>query len=403
MEDAFKVKTQTADTTNCRIFVWTPKGVGNAAYELKQSNIHLHSIHWSKHPGKAAGLYTCYDGKLDIIDKPYYEKAKNRNYPFVLEPEIGGRIRSPWYDNECRRRANKQEIAQELDLDYLGSSYQYFDPPTVERYIREFAKPYLLEGDLTFTDPMKDVTFTERPDGPLKLWIKLDTDGKPSRSTRYGICADISQGTGASNSTFTVVDRNSRKKIGEYAIATKTPDDFAHIAVAACRFFSDKDGHGAFLNWEANGPGRSFGKKVIEDGYRNIYYRMKNDEKIAPDWSDIPGWYSTGDTKETLLEQYRTALSLKSFENPSEKALRETLEYIYIPGGGIQHIKAKNSVDPSGARESHGDRVNSDALASKMLFEVAEAKPVKPELVYGSIAWLRARRDEARHASANAF
>jgi hypothetical protein len=73
-----------ADSTNCRIVVSTPCGFNNQFAKLRFSNsIDFKSLHWTLHPEK--------------------DRA--------------------WYDNECKRRNyDAIEIAQELDINYEGSS-----------------------------------------------------------------------------------------------------------------------------------------------------------------------------------------------------------------------------------------------------------------------------------------
>jgi hypothetical protein len=73
-----------ADSTNCRIVVSTPCGFNNQFAKLRHSGaIDCTSLHWKLHPEK--------------------DQA--------------------WYENECKRRNNDAvEIAQELDINYEGSS-----------------------------------------------------------------------------------------------------------------------------------------------------------------------------------------------------------------------------------------------------------------------------------------
>lgn len=73
-----------ADSTNCRIVVSTPCGLGNHFARLRHSgSIKVTSLHWKLHPEKD----------------------------------------QTWYENECKRRNNDPvEIAQELDINYEGSA-----------------------------------------------------------------------------------------------------------------------------------------------------------------------------------------------------------------------------------------------------------------------------------------
>lgn len=73
-----------ADTTNCRIVVSTPNGMGNKFADLKHDEsleLERVTLHWKLHPLKS----------------------------------------EEWYKNECKRRTSS-EIAQELDISYQASS-----------------------------------------------------------------------------------------------------------------------------------------------------------------------------------------------------------------------------------------------------------------------------------------
>lgn len=173
--------------------------------------------------------------------------------------------------------------------------------------------------------------------GNLKVWTPLDVFLKPRDDHDYVIGVDISQGTGASESAASVVDRHTGEKVAELADNSITPNHFAELCVALCHWFKGPGGRPAFLIWEATGPGRTFGKTVIEEcRYGNIYYAT-NDQKISKRESDKPGWFSTSEGKKDLLANYRDVLFSKGFINPSKKALRQASEFVYLPNGRIEH------------------------------------------------------------------
>ena len=120
---------------------------------------------------------------------------------------------------------------------------------------------------------------------------------------------------------------------------------------------------------------------MIALGYRNVFFH-EQESNLGRKSSDKPGWYSTRDSKNTLLSEYRRALGTE-FKNPSKEALSECREYIYWATGAIEHSRAMRSIDPQGtamgtmgARLNHGDLVIADALDWKLLKEYH----VKPEV-----------------------
>jgi len=222
--------------------------------------------------------------------------------------------------------------------------------------------------------------------GRLSLWVHVGSDGKPPDGS-YTIGGDISQGTGASNSVLSIVNNRTKEKVGEFVSAHIRPDEFAKYAVALSKWF-----HNAFLIWEANGPGRIFGDVVIKSHYAFIFWRDKDERKIGKEKSDIPGWFSTGENKTSFLGAYRKALAEGEFINRSKQALRECLEYIFLPNGTVAHSASTRDEDPSGARESHGDRAIADALALKGCERGALDKTPERVAKVGSLIYRRQHR-----------
>jgi hypothetical protein len=397
VDQGHSVLSATRDATPCRIFNSTPEGTHNAFYDMRQTNIRKLRLHWTQHPLKASGSYTTsQDGTLDVIDP--------EGYPEGYTPILDGKSRSPWYDLECERAATPQEIAQELDIDYRGSGYQYFDPSKVKDLIREFARTPTLVGDLDYDVITGEPTsFVESPQGNLRLWFFLDREGNPPRGN-YSVGHDVSAGTGASNSTISVWDNATMEKVAEYCNPYIRPEQFAIQAVAIAKWFRGelreeyKNGGpapgSAYIIWEQNGPGRQFGAKVVELGYADIYMR-KREESISKKQTDIPGWAVTKEGKLAVIGAYRDKLYRKLIVNRSKASLDETLEYIFDPRGGVVHGRALNKSDPSGAGASHGDRVMADVLGVHGLYE-RRVKPKKedPEIPVGCLAWRNRMREE---------
>ena len=161
VEQGHSVLSATRDATPCRIFNSTPEGTNNAFYSMRETGIKKLRLHWSLHPLKAAGLYTTNEsGNLKVINP--------KGYPVDYKPILDGKLRSPWYDTECSRTANLQEIAQEIDIDYLGSGYQFFNPEKIQEAITKFARPPISIGDLEIDDTLAEpIRFVENDKGCL--------------------------------------------------------------------------------------------------------------------------------------------------------------------------------------------------------------------------------------------
>lgn len=119
--------TSMADATPCRMPASTPFGAFGQYFDVvSDGSTKKLTIHWSLHPLKNRGLYCVYPRPKDLPE------GKEINW-FAWKGEKPW-LRSSWYDKETqRRRGNKSEIAQELDIDYLGSGAPVFTGPAASR------------------------------------------------------------------------------------------------------------------------------------------------------------------------------------------------------------------------------------------------------------------------------
>lgn len=364
-----KVLSSTRDATRCRIVNSTPKGKANAFFKFISKAVHKLTLHWTLHPGKAKGL--TYDSE--------------------------GRPTSPWYENELVRASDPMEIAQELDIDYLGSDYIFFTAKVIDKLKdRDACRPFY-RGDLEFSletcRPMKEEPFRSVENGPLRLWFHPLQDGSVPQG-RYALGVDIAVGTGSSNSVVSVIDRDTGRKMAEYVNSRIPPHELAKVAVALARWFRGRKGS-AFMAWEANGPGFLFGEQVIATGFRNFHYRQDR-TSMKRTVSDKPGWWSTQDTKMALLGEYRRALSRAEFIQYSMESFEECEAYVFTTGGRVVHSATLSNDDPTDSGENHGDRVIADALAWMIAMSDAKTIPEAPLPEYGFGARFNARREAER-------
>ncbi len=383
VEQGQRILSATRDATNCRMFNSTPMGIANAFYDMAQTQIEKLRLHWSIHPLKSVGLYTTdEDGKLKVLD--------NVGYPDTYDPILDGKLRSPWYDNECKR-GSPQEIAQELDIDYLGSGFQFFSADLIRERVREHARPPMLVGDLEYdAETGEPIKFREDPNGKLKLWCLLDGSGNPPLDHKYSNGVDVSAGTGASNSASCGWDITTRAKVWEYVNPYIRPESLARQVKAICVWFGK-----AFLIWESGGPGRQFGSRIMELNYGNVYLR-KREEAISKKVSDIPGVAQTKETKAQILGKYREAVEKSDAINRSKEALEECLEYVFTGDQSVVHSRATSKADPSGAKSNHGDRAMADALAWKGISECSRRpseEATRPKVPVGCLKWRQQMRE----------
>ena len=365
VDAGYRALASTRDATKCRVFNSTPSGTNNAFFDLATSEtMQTVTLHWTQHPIKSAGSYK----------------------------DSQGKTRSPWYDEECKRCANPQEIAQELDIDFAGSDYQFFDVRMLDRLMQETASPPLAIGELLHNQVNGNVEgFDPAPKGKLRLWVNPDAHGKLPTDRKYVIGADIAAGTGSSNSVLSIGDCRTGEKVGELVTPNLRPDQLATYAVALGRWFCGPDKE-ALLIWEAPGPGRNYGDRILELGYKNIWYKQDQSGKQ----SKIPGWWPTKDEKRSLYSDYRTALSTSHFINRSMDALRECKEIVFAATGWITHSRSLRTIDPSGARENHGDRPTADALLWRGMQKPSPVRMPSVGTPEGSLLWRRQQVEDKK-------
>jgi len=409
IREDYEVLHRTADTTACRIFNFTHTDVGNAAAELsRRVDLRKLRLHWSSHPGKNKGLYQYHQetGKVEVVDKQYA-------FPATFEFQMDGKLRSPWYDAECVRRGSARAIAMDLDIDPRGSMSQFFDSGQLRILENTYCIEPFWEGELHFDkDTGRPLELVEVKGGHLRLWLHPTTQGKIPPAP-YGAGADISTGSGATPSVWEHFARRHNElarlleagtatpeQVAEYANAHIEPHIFAALATALGWLFKDQNNEPALFCWELQGPGAPFGKKVIELGYRNIYYRTDENKltKSKADY-DIPGWYPSPDNKRIILEAVRAGMSSRSALIRSAACLDECRSFKYNANGTVEHAGQASQNDPTGARVNHGDRLTAFALAWKMarqLFKGRGPEKETNEVKVGSLAWRRELADQDR-------
>jgi hypothetical protein len=312
-------------------------------------------------------------------------------------PLPDGKLRSPFYADQCDRAHSAREIATELDIDYIGSAGVYFSPDKIQEAIIKCSRPPQLTGELEYDFETSEPTkFISLGSGKLQLWCLLDGKNKPPQDHKTVVGCDVSAGTGASNSCAVFWDLVTHEKVAQYVNPFIRAEEFAKQVVALAKWFG-----GSRIIWESGGPGRAFGSVVEELRYTNFYLR-KDDESIKGKVSNIPGVAQNSKTKTSLMSSYRDAIYCGKCVNKSKIALEDTLEYVYGVDGCPTHSKSNNKEDPSGARENHGDRAMADALAWKLLKEnVFSSKTEKAEIPVGCLAWRIEQRKKLKEKQSN--
>ena len=370
----------TRAATGTRWFNSTPKGTGNAHYRIVQlsrqnpDQVRPLRFHWSDHPEYSQCIY-----KLDPEGNPKPAKSTrkkqldeylDKNFDLIQSLKKRGfwneyTLRSKWFDIQCSRATTKAEIAQEVEIDYGGAGYQFFDSKDIHELISLYCSPPKYKGDLELDwDTLEPTGYYQHNHGCLEVWCELVHGAPPARP--YVIGVDAAAGTGASNSVLSIWDAKSGEEVGQFVDPHIKPERLAKMAIACCKWFWD-----AYMIWETNGSGRAFGDAVIEHDFARYYKRSPSSE--TGEAAAKAGWAPTRDNKYQLLSQFRGALADRVVCARSENLLLETLEYLFLGNNWVEHSSLNENEDPSGARDQHGDRVIAAALACKVMDDQPKA------------------------------
>lgn len=385
-------------TTRMQVRVSTPNGVGNSFHTAKTNGgIDWITLHWSLHPEKAQGLYSIEGGKITFIDVEWHDAHpdyKCMTSPTNSDPGAPWEfLRSPWFDGEERGADSVQDIAQEIQISYLGSGSPFFRadklaeaqvrnvrPPDHVGNIMDFLPEYCLYSEtetLRFTD--RDVRSDK-----LKLWFN-PVNGMVPRNTTYTMGIDVATGNGgASDSCVSIADDTTKEKVAEYRSNGITPEDFSRLCVAMYRWFSTDMG-APFMAWDQGGAGGPFGTKVLEHGGIDVFYYRSRDEK-HPKPGRRPGVPSNRSIKKELFTDYREAIFYGGFFTPSLESYRQAEQFVHDGKGGIVHMISKTTDNMADTGDQHGDVTTSEVILVRALLDRPEPMPILREPEPGTLA-----------------
>jgi len=395
----------TQHTTNCRIVISTPYGDTGPFFDMMnrrdQSTFLRIRLHWRDHPVQNQGLYEMKNGKLTVFPDARWPDGYPfpKNYKFVEHPKF--KIRSPYFDKHLAQSPSDQYVARELEIDYGGSVSRVFDNEVLDRLIVKHTREpdeimtlrdFLGFRDVTISDKHEVMVafWSKAADAEMRIWCRRDQNGNFPKDRVYAMGADVSAGTGASNSTLVAYDATDKCKVLEMIHNRIGATEWGEIAVAIARWLNK-----AWLIWESQGPGVTFGQRVRALGYTNVY-TQRNEESYSAKQTDTPGWTPTDRNKLREIEHYKDGLYKELVINRSAGALEECRQFIYDAGNRIKHKRDVDADDPSGKNKFHGDLVIADALAWHMLDKYMPTRSVETDretIKLGSRQW---RDNEAK-------
>lgn len=295
------IETSLSHTTDSIHRLSTPRGI-NLFKNIRDKKIcDVITMHWTQMPPKCEGLYCFNDqgNKIDCQDLPYNRRSTYGFYINGNGKTTDYKLRSKWYDALVDRSISERDVAQEADIQYLGSGYCRFDSKMLEsgsQHAEDGDKGFLIErgGEVVFREA------AQGQDYEVEIWKFPE---RPYFNNRSFIGADTAEGLSHGDfCSADVVVKNIRGDKGFHAAALHghfRPDIFAEKLALLGRFYDC----GALIGAERNKDGLSVILRLLNDlDYTNLYHEDAEHQKF--------GIYTT-DVKKAL------------FTEALDKALRE--------------------------------------------------------------------------------
>lgn len=379
--------TSTADVSKCRIPVSTPFGSAGKFATLMQGTqekIKKMSVHWTLHPAKASGAYYFNSGEKIAI-----ECDDNPRRAFELWKQ-GIEVRSPWYDVECERRS-KQDIAQELDIDYLSSGRPFFSLKALASqvvwtlYVPKNPLdtiPYGKHILVSLVDIDNKVEERRSPSAWLRIYER------PSDAMEYVIAGDSSEGLAKGDESFGVVrEKISRNVVADFNGLWK-PEEFAQRMWLVEKFYRMGSASRVLSAPENNNMGYATTDELGKLG-SNLYWctrKVVKEGRIVEE-RHKPGFETNMSTRPLICTQGEEEIRKFSSEIRSEIILTQMKTFV---------TNAKSG-KPEADGDFHDDGVITWLIAgyviSKNPYKAANTKDSQSSRVSKQKEMVKARRN----------
>lgn len=351
--------TAAGDATPCRIAVSTSFGAAGQFYGLvTDGRTKRLTLHWKLHPEKALGV--------SCIWPPPNEEDKTQ---MGKDWEPDEKLTSPWYEKECERRS-PTEIAQELDIDYIGSGNPVFDGKAgiSLRFYHKLKEEPILWGKLKLEELeielLSEAPFSE--EGHLIIYNKFNP------KYQYTTGWDIVEGVEGGDYLFgTVLNRITKDVDAIYW--SQFDEVLASRIIKIIQDTYSPEPDSADSPWcgiETTGPGLSTFDLCILLGVVNLFMAPRYDT-VKGGVSYKKGWRTDTSSRNELISGIRQYLIGRTGKINSQRIVGELMTFVRSKTGKAQ---AKSGAHDDGVI-SFGITLQVDEIAP-LDYEVAkEARP----------------------------
>jgi hypothetical protein len=308
--------TAAGDASPCRIAVSTAFGVSNQFYNLvTDSNIKRMTMHWSIHPEKSVGLNCIWPPPNEDDKLVAKENWKPRE-----------KLTSPWYEQEIHRR-DSREVAQELDINYLGSGMPVFDGRAWEAL--QALHQLNMQPKAYFRPRLEERKLEQFAGEPLDLQGYLKVYEFPEKFKTYSMGVDVVEGRADGDfSVITVLCRETKDVVASYY--SRLDENLLALVVLAVSNFYTKPKDSYWAPWvgiETPGPGLATFDECERLGVNNLFVSATLDSTRAS-VAYKKGWRNTTISRPELLAGLKKWLAYRmGVAHPRAIGEMMTLEY----------------------------------------------------------------------------
>ena len=371
------VWTATADVTPCRIVLSTPVGAANKFARLalgQDSKIKICTLHWTLHPEKNKDCYYLNEGqKIPIDCSEEYDRAYK---VWLAKGRESGSVRSSWWDDEATRRT-KDEMAQEVDIDYAKSGSPFFNLSSIYSQVpwtyhqRRHPGEEIPHGRHIRVNLLEiggRIEIREQEDGWLRLYEF------PRESYQYALGGDSAEGLAKGDDAFGVCrDKSTNHVVADFN-GQYPPEEFALKLRLLGWYFFEADNAP-----ENNNHGYSTCSEMLGLDHVRMYYTRNDKGEVTAK----AGFTTTARTRPKMLDLMASQIDKSFFEIRSEVILAQTRTFIKNP---------KRSGHPEADGAFKDDGIIACAIAGYVIdeipFKMIEAKKsyIQHELVTKRLA-----------------
>jgi hypothetical protein len=247
------------------------------------------------------------------------EDKKNQFHIINLDYKEHPDYCSAEWERKMRANLGEKGWLQEICGSFLGSGETYIDPKVLtdmEKLCIEPVEKLFPEWDTMPTDELseEDLANDEYIKGAFWIW----KDRQPGRE--YILCADASEGVGADNSAFHVIDVQSFEQVAEFYSNSVPVHKFAQVVAQAGMLYNEA----LVVMDHDTGPGLAVLNRLTHTlQYSNLFYQ---DTKAR---GEKAGLTLSRTSRPLVCETLQTSLLNKLIRIRSRRLIRELKTFIY--------------------------------------------------------------------------